>query len=250
MSGLFAAVGLQSLGHEIHVFERTTRTRQGAGITVTTPLIPYLKELNLIPQNLEEKLKKDASLSLDPKNTDYSWIYQSTKTYTVWDDNKIFLREHSDSPRLHTSWDALYSILKNALSNTSGDDGDHNFHYYEGMQYLDVDTKKEGGMMTIHLLNAEKGEKETFNCDLLVGCDGIGGALFFFFFCLVFSENKIWTFNYRGLQQNEVWYCGKLYGRRTSFSSFLRWLSRMEGDGKDERYTFRIKERIGRDLRG
>ncbi len=51
LSGLCSGIALQSLGHNVHMFEKVNTDRKGAGIILRTPGMKYLETFDFLGLN-------------------------------------------------------------------------------------------------------------------------------------------------------------------------------------------------------
>lgn len=137
MGGLFAALLLQRVGWDTHVFERVTAelSGRGAGIVTHPELVETLALVGIHPGD-------DLGVSIEERRT-------------LGTDGSIIGRYHC--PQIATSWNHLFQMLRNAYPAE---------RYHQGKELVRTETHSDG--VTAHFADGSSIEG-----DLLIGADGI-----------------------------------------------------------------------------
>jgi 2-polyprenyl-6-methoxyphenol hydroxylase-like FAD-dependent oxidoreductase len=141
LGGLFDAIALRSLGHEVDVYEKSSGLMKdrGAGIVFQDEVAEFLTRYEVAP-------------------LDSVVVAVRTRRYLAADGS---VAQETPMPQAMTSWDMLYRKLRAAY----GDD-----HYHSGVRLIGFETANE----TVKA-RFEDGREQA--CDLLVGADGPGSTV-------------------------------------------------------------------------
>lgn len=141
VGGLFAAVLLARLGHQVIVFERSRRglAQRGAGLVVQEPVTHILDRVGL-PQVAQTGVWARQRIVLD-------------------DDGQVIQRE--DRPQLQMSWDLLYDGFRRLLPER---------FYLTGAAV-------SGATSSAQDVEVVLADGRTFAFDLLIGADGQGSVV-------------------------------------------------------------------------
>jgi len=176
LAGLFTAIVLQRLGHNITILERTPSSDlqdQGAGISLYIIIPPLRDSL--------EKLGTSGSPAAD-----FLELYDRTKTQTVVSDTMQFLNRDGSVKRVlqregvtgkMASWDLLYNVLR------ANFDGGYEGGYIDGVEKVVGDgtaTYLSGVHVTdlhdigdvVRVEYESKDGKGHLEADIVVGADG------------------------------------------------------------------------------
>jgi len=148
IGGLTAAVLLHELGHDVHVFERSTSALEGrgAGIVVLPVTERYFVERG---GGLGRSNAREVALTL----TNWSYVNSSGE-----------LIDEAPTHNRFTAWNTLYRALLDALPGE---------RYHLAHQVLDLSQPADDESAVV-MAFANGGSHE---CDLLIGADGMGSTV-------------------------------------------------------------------------
>lgn len=147
LGGLTAGVLLHELGHDVHVFERSSSALEGrgAGIVVLPMTERYL---------IERGRALDAADSPEVALTLKHWTYLNR-------DGEVIVE--TESNYRFTAWNTLYRAVLDALPSE---------RYLLGHRGSGVRPAPDGATVAVDFANGHVHE-----CDLLIGADGMGSAI-------------------------------------------------------------------------